>query len=79
MPERCTHDRKFDCEWCELAALKARVAELEASEAQLALVLEGQDRTLIRYREALEFYSISGNQRENDQGGIARAAIAYKP
>lgn len=32
-----------------------------------------------RYREALEFYSIRGNQRENDQGGIARAAIAYKP
>jgi hypothetical protein len=48
--ETTTSDRAAD----EIESLRARVAELEASEASLSLVIKHQDRTLIRYREALE-------------------------
>lgn len=42
----------------------SRVAELEASEAQLALVLEQQDRTLHHYRAALETLYEAANTKD---------------
>lgn len=54
----------------KVEALK-RIAELEASEAQLALVLESQDRTLTRYRSALEEIA-----KADENNGFARIQIA---
>lgn len=53
---------KSEASPCNECTLTARVAELEGSEAALSLVLEQQDRTLSRHREALEQIAHDGNE-----------------
>lgn len=45
----------------EIQRIQRRVAELEADTGALSLVIEQQDRTLSRYREALEKLARLGN------------------